>query len=231
MPRGTPAARVDPGVAPIPRRPRGRRVEVRDRDARGDGRRDRGLVGRELRAGAAAGAAAAGRSAGASAPVAAAAAAGAAPPVARSRATCSFVSGPQRYDIAQRVASSRGALAFAETSRNWRLPRAADRLVERRDVGRPRGRAEALEHARLVVLRLQAPDEPRAGVRHRLVVEVDRVLGREHEPEPEGAALLEDRQDRLLRGRRRRSAARSRTPRPCRRAPAGRACPPGRAST
>ena len=40
-----------------------------------------------------------------------------------SRSICSFVSGPQRYDIAQRVASSRGEDAFADTSRNWRFPR------------------------------------------------------------------------------------------------------------
>ncbi len=35
-----------------------------------------------------------------------------------SRATCSFVSGPQRYDIAQRVVNRRGVEDFAETSRN-----------------------------------------------------------------------------------------------------------------
>ena len=34
------------------------------------------------------------------------------------RVTCSFVSGPQRYDIAQRVASRRGVEDFAETRRN-----------------------------------------------------------------------------------------------------------------
>ena len=85
----------------------------------------------------------------------------------------------------------------------------ADRRVERVDVGSARGGAEAFEHARLVVLRLQAADEPGAGVRHRLVVEVDGVLRREDETEPERAALLEDRQDRLLRGgcRRRRHVA------------------------
>src|SRR4029079_14125141 len=39
-------------------------------------------------------------------------------------------------------------------------------------------------------------------VRHRLVVEVDRVLRREDKPEPERAPLLEDREYRLLRRRR-----------------------------
>ena len=40
------------------------------------------------------------------------------------RATCSFVSGPQRYDIAQRVVKRRGVEDFAETSRNCRFPSA-----------------------------------------------------------------------------------------------------------
>ena len=84
------------------------------------------------------------------------------------------------------------------------LLQSADRCIERVDVGAACGRAKALEHACLVVLGLQPTDEPGAGVRHRLVVEVDRVLGREDEPEPERATLLEDRQDRLLRRRRRR---------------------------
>lgn len=33
-------------------------------------------------------------------------------------ATCSFVNGPRRYDIAQRVVSSRGFEVLAETTRN-----------------------------------------------------------------------------------------------------------------
>ena len=35
--------------------------------------------------------------------------------------TCSFVSGPRRYDIAQRVEKTRGRESFAETSMNWRF--------------------------------------------------------------------------------------------------------------
>ena len=76
-----------------------------------------------------------------------------------------------------------------------------DGPVERGDVGAAGGGTQALQHACLVVLGLQPPDEPGAGVRHRLVVEVDRVLGREHEAEAERATLLEDGQDRLLRRR------------------------------
>ena len=160
----------------------------------GDRRRDGRLVGRE-------------RSRGGRAAAAAPAATGAGGPW-RGRAisccTCSFVSGPRRYDIAQRVANTRGVGVLGGDEHELALLERADRGVERGDVGSACGRAEALEHARLVVLRLEAADEPRARVRHRLVVEVDGVLGREHEPEPERAALLEDRQDRLLGGRCRR---------------------------
>ena len=85
----------------------------------------------------------------------------------------------------------------------------ADRGVERRDVDAAGGRAQALEHTLLVPLGLEPSDEPAAGVRHRLVVEVDRVLGRDHHPDPERTRLLHQRQDRLLRRwhrRRRREA-------------------------
>ena len=76
-----------------------------------------------------------------------------------------------------------------------------DRPVEGRDVGAARRRPKPFEHPRLVVLRLEPADEPRPRVRHGLVVDVDGVLGGEHEAQSKGAALLEDREDRLLRGR------------------------------
>ena len=63
---------------------------------------------------------------------------------------------------------------------------------------------EALDDTLLVAFGLKAPDEPGAGVRKSLVVEVDRVLGREHDPEAEGARLLHERQHRQFRGRHRR---------------------------
>ncbi len=121
---------------------------------------------------------------------------------------------PQPFDLLlrQRSAEVRHRPAGRDEPRRRRLrgdqeklplAEAADRPVELGDVGRPGSGTEALEHPRLVVLGLQPPDEPGPRVRHRLVVEVDRVLRREDEPEPEGAALLEDREDRLLRGRRR----------------------------
>jgi hypothetical protein len=60
---------------------------------------------------------------------------------------------------------------------------------------------QAVEHARAVALRLEAPDEPRPGVGEPLVVEVDGVLGREHHADAERARLLEERQERELRRR------------------------------
>ena len=51
---------------------------------------------------------------------------------------------------------------------------------------------------------MQPPHHPRAGVGDGLVVDVDRVLGRQHDTHPEGAGLLHQGHDRLLGGRRRR---------------------------
>ncbi len=79
----------------------------------------------------------------------------------------------------------------------------ADRFVECGEIRASGGRAQSLEHALLVPLGLQAADEPRRRVRHRLVVEIDRILGREHHPDAVRPRLLEDRQDRLLRRRHR----------------------------
>ncbi len=99
----------------------------------------------------------------------------------------------REHDRLARLRAHEHELALAE---------AADRRVERRQVGPAGRRLEPVQHARLVVVGLQPPDHPGARVRHRLVVEVDRVLRREHHPDAERARLLEDREDRLL-GRRR----------------------------
>src|SRR4030042_1926740 len=61
--------------------------------------------------------------------------------------------------------------------------------------GAGRGAVEAVEHPLLVLLGLKASDEPRAGVRQGLVVQVHGVLRGEHHPEAEGARLLEQGQD------------------------------------
>ena len=62
------------------------------------------------------------------------------------------------------------------------------------EAGAGRGALEAVEQTLAVALGLQAAEEPGADVAEALVVEVHRVLGREHDPEPEGARLLEQRQ-------------------------------------
>ena len=62
---------------------------------------------------------------------------------------------------------------------------------------------EALQHAGLVALRLEAADDPRARVCEAFVVEIDRVLRREDDPEPEGASLLQQHEERPLRRRHR----------------------------
>ncbi len=64
-----------------------------------------------------------------------------------------------------------------------------------------RGALEPVEHALLVLVGLQAPDQPGARVRQALVVEVDRVLGGQQYAQAECPRLLQQRQQRLLRGR------------------------------
>ena len=80
-----------------------------------------------------------------------------------------------------------------------------ERLLHRLPVertARRRGRSlEPVEDARLVALGLQSAEEPRAGVRESLVVEVDRILRRQHDADAERARLLEQRQQRRLRRR------------------------------
>ena len=108
------------------------------------------------------------------------------------------------------------------------LAEPSDRTVQLRNVGAARRGAQALEHARLVVLCLQPADEPCPRVGHRPVVQVDGVL-RRGQTEPRRAACLKIVRIGFFAGERP-TEGRSRTPRPCTRARGGRACPPGRAS-
>ncbi len=102
---------------------------------------------------------------------------------------------------------------------------ARERALERRPIEPAleprRGALEAVEHAGLVALGLQAAEEPGAAVREPLVVEVDRVLRREHDAEPVGPRLLQQRQHRRLATAGSRSAGSSRRSRPCRGSRAG----------
>ena len=79
----------------------------------------------------------------------------------------------------------------------------ADRVADRADVDAAAGRAHAVEQALLVAVGLQAADHPRARVRQRLVVDVDRVLRAQHHADTERTRLLHQRHDRLLRRRHR----------------------------
>ena len=118
---------------------------------------------------------------------------------------CSRVSGPRRYDSAQRVWKTTGWSSCTLFIRKTRLPR-PERIwsifwpVEALP-GRVRGPFQPLEHAVLVALGLQPAQEPGAGVGQPLVVEVDRVLRRQHDPQAEGPRLLEQGQHRHLRRR------------------------------
>ena len=60
---------------------------------------------------------------------------------------------------------------------------------------------EPRHHALFVVLGLQPPDKPGAGVGKALVVKINRVLGGQHHPETEGPGLFQKGQQRQL-GRR-----------------------------
>ena len=63
------------------------------------------------------------------------------------------------------------------------------------------GAFQPLENTHFVTVGLQAPDEPRAAVGQGLVVEVGRILRGHQEPQPEGACLLEEQEQRAF-GRR-----------------------------
>jgi hypothetical protein len=61
--------------------------------------------------------------------------------------------------------------------------------------------AEPLHHPRAIRVGLEAPDHPGAGVAQRAVVQIHRVLGREHAAHAVGARLLHQGHERLLGGR------------------------------
>ena len=67
--------------------------------------------------------------------------------------------------------------------------------------GARRHALESVEHARLVALGLKATEEPGAGVRQPLVIQVDRVLRGQDDTQPVRARLFEQCQERSLRWR------------------------------
>ena len=83
------------------------------------------------------------------------------------------------------------------------LPQPRNGLFHRRLVKRlPAGCAfKTFHHAHLVAFGLQAADKPRAGVGESAVVEIDRVLRRQHDAQPVGACLLEQGEQQHFAGR------------------------------
>jgi hypothetical protein len=75
------------------------------------------------------------------------------------------------------------------------------RLVQLLSRPRARNAFQAVENPGLVALGLQLAEKPRAGVRERLVVQVDRVLRGQHHADAGGARLLQQGQQRKLRRR------------------------------
>lgn len=78
------------------------------------------------------------------------------------------------------------------------LSEAGYSLCEFVDIDAAARRGECLNDACLVAFRLKPADAPGAGVRHCLVVEIDRVLGGEQQSDAVGAGLLQQRQNRAL---------------------------------
>ena len=139
--------------------------------------------------------------------------------------------GPRRYDSVHRVSNTTGSCSCTLCIRNTRLPQRRQRRVERLPIESAGDALETVEHARLVALGLQLAEKPGAGVRQRLVVEIDRVLRREHDADAKRACLFEQRQQRQLSMADWRPAAGSRTLRPCRSARAASSCRSAGAST
>ncbi len=117
------------------------------------------------------------------------------------RRISSLVSGPRKYESTQRVSSSIGSSSCTFCMRKTRLFRPESLQVDRAPVEARTGvrRGEAVEHPGLVALGREPAEEPGAGVRERLVVEIHGVLRRRHHAQAEGAGLLEQREERLLR--------------------------------
>ncbi len=78
-----------------------------------------------------------------------------------------------------------------------------EQLLERRAIepALTRGALEPVQHPLLVLVGLEAADQPRPGVREALVVEVDGVLGGEQHAHAERARLLQQSEERFLRRR------------------------------
>ncbi len=119
--------------------------------------------------------------------------------------SCSRVSGPRRYDIAHRVCMITGPSSCTSCMKNTRFgsddsARSVSARSNAAAVRRERA-FEAIQQPRLVALGLKPSQEPRAGVRQPLVVEIHRILRREHDAQSVRARLLHQQQQRRFRRR------------------------------
>ena len=114
-----------------------------------------------------------------------------------------LIAGHRAPQVAHRPAGGEhlGLVLAGPAQHELALGQPADRVTDRLDVDATGGRAHPVEQALLVAVGLQPTDHPGPGVGDRLVVDVDRVLGGQHDAQPERAGLLHHRHDRLL-GRR-----------------------------
>ena len=120
-----------------------------------------------------------------------------------SRAISSRVSGPRRYDIAQRDCEEHGRLAVDVVEQEDALLRRGEELRRPPPARAPRPASPLASRSRSCCV-CSVPDHPGAHVGEALVVEVDGVLRREHDAHALRARLLEQRQQRPLRRRVRR---------------------------
>ena len=114
-----------------------------------------------------------------------------------------LVSGHRTTQIAHRPSSGEDFCRIlpGPSEHEFAFAQAGDRGIDGGDVNAATGGRETIEQALFVTIGLEPTDHPRAGVRERLVVDVDRVLCGEHHTDSEGASLLHQGHDGLL-GRR-----------------------------
>ncbi len=116
---------------------------------------------------------------------------------------CDLVSRQRSAEVAHRPSGGEdlGFVLAGAAEDELALGEPRDRVADGGDVDPAARRAHPVEEALLVAVGLQPSDHPRAGVGQCLVVDVDRVLGRQHDPDAECTRLLHQQHDRLLGGR------------------------------
>ena len=117
-----------------------------------------------------------------------------------------LVAGERAAQVAHRPASREhfGLVCSRTAQDELALVETADRRADRLDIDATIGRTHAVQQPVLVTFGLQPSDHPRPGVGDCLVIDVDGILGGQHDTDTERSGLFHQGHDRLLRGRRRR---------------------------